>query len=138
MSPQCELWGGFNSDENNDGLQIFYDEREREIFPMRSPMHISPNELFKLLGDRSPWSPFGNHKSGKSFVFSLFNFKEKSRCSSELVIRTHFDDLESSNAGKMSVVHYIKARNENHKANLNVKNQSVMNQMCTVIINKAH
>lgn len=64
-----------------------------------------------LLGDVSYGSPFGNHKSGKSSVFSLFNLKEKSRFWSESVIRTDFDDLESSNPSKMSAINYTKAGN---------------------------
>ncbi|KAL2503397.1 hypothetical protein Fot_37245 [Forsythia ovata] len=64
-----------------------------------------------LLGDGSNGSPFGNRKSGKSSVFSLFNLKEKSRFWSESVIRTDFDDLESSNPGKMSAINYTKAGN---------------------------
>lgn len=43
--------------------------------------------MYQLLGDRSNGSPFGNRKSGKSSVFSLFNLKEKSRFWSESVIR---------------------------------------------------
>ncbi|CAI9760976.1 unnamed protein product [Fraxinus pennsylvanica] len=64
-----------------------------------------------LLGDMSYGSPFGNRKSGKSSVFSLFNLKEKSRFWSESVIRTDFDDLESSNPSKMSAINYTKAGN---------------------------
>ncbi|CAA2969714.1 uncharacterized protein LOC105161979 isoform X1 [Olea europaea subsp. europaea] len=64
-----------------------------------------------LLGDRSNGSPFGNRKSGKSSVFSLFNLKEKSRFWSESVIRPDFDDLESSNPSKMSAINYTKAGN---------------------------
>ncbi|KAL2481898.1 hypothetical protein Adt_34864 [Abeliophyllum distichum] len=64
-----------------------------------------------LLGDRSNGSPFGNRKSGKSSVFSLFNLKEKSRFWSESVIRTDFDDLESSKPGKMGAINYTKAGN---------------------------
>lgn len=64
-----------------------------------------------LLGDMSYGSPFGNRKSGKSSVFSLFNLKEKSRFWSESVIRNDFDDLESSNPSKMSAINYTKAGN---------------------------
>ncbi|KAJ8753112.1 hypothetical protein K2173_017657 [Erythroxylum novogranatense] len=51
-------------------------------------------------------------KSASSSVFSLFNLKEKSRFWSESVIRTDFDDLESSTpAGNMGVLNYTKAGN---------------------------
>ncbi|KAL7091949.1 hypothetical protein ACP275_12G135800 [Erythranthe tilingii] len=65
-----------------------------------------------LSGDTSNGAPFGNRKSGKSpSVFSLFNLKEKSRFWSESVIRSGYDDLESSNAGKFDVINYTKAGN---------------------------
>ncbi|KAL7133332.1 hypothetical protein ABFS83_12G133800 [Erythranthe nasuta] len=65
-----------------------------------------------LSGDTSDGAPFGNRKSGKSpSVFSLFNLKEKSRFWSESVIRSGYDDLESSNAGKFHVINYTKAGN---------------------------
>ncbi|XP_073277260.1 uncharacterized protein [Primulina huaijiensis] len=62
-------------------------------------------------GDRSNGSSFESRKSGKSSVFSLFNLKEKSRFWSESVIRSDFDDLESSDLGKLSIVNYTKAGN---------------------------
>ncbi|KAL8036081.1 hypothetical protein ABFX02_12G136700 [Erythranthe guttata] len=65
-----------------------------------------------LSGDTSDGAPFGNRKSGKSpSVFSLFNLKEKSRFWSESVIRSGYDDLESSNAGKFDAINYTKAGN---------------------------
>ncbi|PIN16212.1 UTP--glucose-1-phosphate uridylyltransferase [Handroanthus impetiginosus] len=64
-----------------------------------------------LLGDTSNGAPFGNRKSGKSSVFSLFNLKEKSRFWSESVMRTDFDDLESSKPGKFDALNYTKAGN---------------------------
>ncbi|EYU28279.1 hypothetical protein MIMGU_mgv1a001303mg [Erythranthe guttata] len=71
-------------------------------------IHFSEN----LSGDTSNGAPFGNRKSGKSpSVFSLFNLKEKSRFWSESVIRSGYDDLESSNAGKFDVINYTKAGN---------------------------
>lgn len=64
-----------------------------------------------LLAPRSYGSPSGNRKSGKSSVFSLFNLKEKSRFWSESVMRTDFDDLESSSPGKVGALNYTKAGN---------------------------
>ncbi|KAK4382849.1 hypothetical protein Sango_2833600 [Sesamum angolense] len=62
-----------------------------------------------LFGDRSNGAPFQNRRSGKSSVFSLFNLKEKSRFWSESVIRSDFDDLESSSPGKFEAINYTKA-----------------------------
>ncbi|KAL0337182.1 UNVERIFIED_CONTAM: hypothetical protein Scaly_1993300 [Sesamum calycinum] len=64
-----------------------------------------------LYGDRSNGAPFQNRRSGKSSVFSLFNLKEKSRFWSESVIRSDFDDLESSSPGKFEAINYTKAGN---------------------------
>ncbi|XP_011078169.1 uncharacterized protein LOC105161979 isoform X1 [Sesamum indicum] len=64
-----------------------------------------------LLGDRSNGAPFQNLRSGNSSVFSLFNLKEKSRFWSESVIRSDFDDLESSSPGKFEAINYTKAGN---------------------------
>ncbi|XP_057806569.1 uncharacterized protein LOC131021402 isoform X1 [Salvia miltiorrhiza] len=66
-----------------------------------------------LLEDTSNGAPFGNRKSGKSSssVFSLFNLKEKSRFWSESVMRTGFDDLESSNPSKFDTANFTKAGN---------------------------
>ncbi|KAL6519255.1 hypothetical protein OROGR_018575 [Orobanche gracilis] len=68
---------------------------------------------FLLLGDNSSnGAPFGNRKSGKgSSIFSLFNLKERSRFWSESVIRSGFDDLESSKPGKYDAINYTKAGN---------------------------
>ncbi|KAL3625239.1 hypothetical protein CASFOL_030693 [Castilleja foliolosa] len=76
--------------------------------------------FFLLLGDnRSNGAPFGNRKSGKlSSVFSLFNLKEKSRFWSESVIRSGFDDLESSKPGKYDAINYTKAGNIANYLNL--------------------
>ncbi|KZV37740.1 hypothetical protein F511_32058 [Dorcoceras hygrometricum] len=68
--------------------------------------------------DRSNGSPFETRKSGKSSVFSLFNLREKSRFWSESVIRSDFDDLESSDLGKSSVINYTKAGNIANYLNL--------------------
>ncbi|KAL6508489.1 hypothetical protein OROHE_021622 [Orobanche hederae] len=67
--------------------------------------------FFLLLGDNSSnGAPFGNRKSGKgSSIFSLFNLKERSRFWSESVIRSGFDDLESSKPGKYDAINYTKA-----------------------------
>lgn len=68
--------------------------------------------LSLLLLKGSNGAPSGNRKSSKSSsVFSLFNLKEKSRYWSESVIRTDFDDLESSNPGKFDSVNFTKAGN---------------------------
>ncbi|XAR50712.1 hypothetical protein NMG60_11005111 [Bertholletia excelsa] len=67
--------------------------------------------LLLLLAARTHGSPSGNRKSGRSSVFSLFNLKEKSRFWSEAVIRSDFDDLESSSPSKESVINYTKAGN---------------------------
>ncbi|KAH6821421.1 transmembrane protein [Perilla frutescens var. hirtella] len=66
-----------------------------------------------LLEDSSNGAPFGNRKSGKpsSSVFSLFNLKEKSRVWTESVMRTDFDDLESSNPSKFDAINFTKAGN---------------------------
>ncbi|KAL0333638.1 UNVERIFIED_CONTAM: hypothetical protein Sangu_1520000 [Sesamum angustifolium] len=64
---------------------------------------------WQLFGDRSNGAPFQNRRSGKSSVFSLFNLKEKSRFWSESVIRSDFDDLESSSPGKFEAINYTKA-----------------------------
>uniref|UniRef100_A0A2P2MF99 DUF7906 domain-containing protein n=1 Tax=Rhizophora mucronata TaxID=61149 RepID=A0A2P2MF99_RHIMU len=61
-----------------------------------------------LSASRSIGSP---RKTARSSVFSLFNLKEKSRFWSEAVIRSDFDDLESSIAGKMGALNYTKAGN---------------------------
>ncbi|GER36129.1 DNA-directed RNA polymerase subunit D [Striga asiatica] len=61
-----------------------------------------------LLGDRAN----GSRKSRKaSSVFSLFNLKEKSRFWSESVMRSGFDDLESSKPDKHDAINYTKAGN---------------------------
>ncbi|XP_047971385.1 uncharacterized protein LOC125214411 [Salvia hispanica] len=66
-----------------------------------------------LLENTSNGAPLGNHNSGKSpsSVFSLFNLKEKSRFWSESVMRTGFDDLESSNPSKFDPSNFTKAGN---------------------------
>ncbi|KAL3533177.1 hypothetical protein ACH5RR_006698, partial [Cinchona calisaya] len=65
--------------------------------------------LFLLLGNGSYGSRIGHGKSGGSPVFSLFNLKEKSRFWSESVLRSDFDDLESSRPDKESAANYTKA-----------------------------
>ncbi|KAG6430220.1 hypothetical protein SASPL_108282 [Salvia splendens] len=67
----------------------------------------------RLLQDTSNGAPFDNRQSGKSpsSVFSLFNLKEKSRFWSESVMRTGFDDLESSNPSKLDPTNFTKAGN---------------------------
>ncbi|KAG8373893.1 hypothetical protein BUALT_Bualt11G0072600 [Buddleja alternifolia] len=62
-----------------------------------------------LLGTTSNGAPFRNRKRGNSSIFSLFNLREKSRFWSESVIRSEFDDLESSNPEKLSAINYTKA-----------------------------
>ncbi|KAG6384846.1 hypothetical protein SASPL_153665 [Salvia splendens] len=64
-----------------------------------------------LLENTSNGAPLGNHNRGKSpsSVFSLFNLKEKSRFWSESVMRTGFDDLESSNPSKFDPSNFTKA-----------------------------
>ncbi|KAA8522652.1 hypothetical protein F0562_009186 [Nyssa sinensis] len=80
--------------------------------------HRHRHRLFRLvplfllfLAAGSYGSPFGNRKSGRSSVFSLFNLQEKSRFWSEAVIRGDFDDLESSSPGKMGALNYTMAGN---------------------------
>lgn len=65
--------------------------------------------LFLVLGNGSQGSRVG--KSGKSSVFSLFNLKEKSKFWSESVLRSGFDDLESSTPERESAFNYSKAGN---------------------------
>ncbi|TXG61175.1 hypothetical protein EZV62_012538 [Acer yangbiense] len=67
--------------------------------------------LFLLLVLGSNGFPSGTGRSGRSSVFSLFNLKEKSRFWSESVIRSDFDDLESSSPGKMGALNYTGAGN---------------------------
>ncbi|KAH7572476.1 hypothetical protein JRO89_XS04G0262200 [Xanthoceras sorbifolium] len=67
--------------------------------------------LLLLLVSGSNGSPSGTRKSGRSSVFSLFNLKEKSRFWSESVIRSDFDDLESSSPGKMGALNFTRAGN---------------------------
>ncbi|XP_052198438.1 uncharacterized protein LOC127805727 [Diospyros lotus] len=66
--------------------------------------------IFSLAAS-SHGSPTGNRRSGKGSVFSLFNLREKSRFWSDAVIRSGFDDLKSSSAGKASLMNYTKAGN---------------------------
>ncbi|XP_027175735.1 uncharacterized protein LOC113775172 [Coffea eugenioides] len=70
--------------------------------------------LILLLGNGSYGSRVGQRKSGRSSVFSLFNLKEKSRFWSESVLRTDFDDLESSKPDKESAANYTKAGTIGH------------------------
>lgn len=65
--------------------------------------------FFLFLANGSQGSRFG--KSGESSVFSLFNLKEKSKFWSESVLRSGFDDLESSTPEKESSFNYSKAGN---------------------------
>ncbi|KAL7600951.1 hypothetical protein Lser_V15G23561 [Lactuca serriola] len=51
-----------------------------------------------------------NRKTGRSSVFSLFNLKERSKFWSEAVIRSDFDDLETT-VEESSVLNYTKAGN---------------------------
>ncbi|GAV83140.1 hypothetical protein CFOL_v3_26591 [Cephalotus follicularis] len=69
--------------------------------------------LLMLLAMGSFASPsFGSRKSARSSsVFSLFNLKDKSKFWTESVIRSDFDDLESSTPGKMGALNYTKAGN---------------------------
>ncbi|KAF5748625.1 hypothetical protein HS088_TW04G00583 [Tripterygium wilfordii] len=67
--------------------------------------------LLLFLASSSYGSQSGTRKTGRSSVFSLFNLKETSRFWSEAVIRSDFDDLESSSHGKMAVVNYTNAGN---------------------------
>ncbi|EXB58679.1 hypothetical protein L484_003935 [Morus notabilis] len=63
-------------------------------------------------------SPAGTPKSSSSSVFSLFNLKDKSRFWTESVIRTDFDDLQSSTPAKTSLLNYTKAGNIANYLNL--------------------
>ncbi|OVA19335.1 hypothetical protein BVC80_521g148 [Macleaya cordata] len=65
--------------------------------------------FFLCLAVGSHGSSLGSRKTGRSSVFSLFNLKEKSKFWNEAVIRSDFDDLESSSPGKMGVLNYTKA-----------------------------
>ncbi|VVB16402.1 unnamed protein product [Arabis nemorensis] len=58
-----------------------------------------------------PSPSYGNRNTAKSSVFSLFNLKDKSRFWSESVIRSDFDDLESSVHSNSGVVNYTRSGN---------------------------
>ncbi|XP_048330508.2 uncharacterized protein LOC107417673 isoform X1 [Ziziphus jujuba] len=82
----------------------------RRLFTMQSVLFFI-SALLLFLPASSDGAPIGTRKTGTSSVFSLFNLKEKSRFWSESVMRSDFDDLESSSHSKMDVLNYTKAGN---------------------------
>ncbi|KAF5787671.1 hypothetical protein HanRHA438_Chr10g0468481 [Helianthus annuus] len=82
------------------------------MFFMRHLIRFLPliSLLLLLIASTSYGSP-GNRKTGRSSVFSLFNLKERSKFWSEAVIRSDFDDLETTTVEQSSVLNFTKAGN---------------------------